>query len=221
MNLISRWTFVFALFLTSLPAFSANFTCRVVGVTDGDTLTCLTQEKRQIKVRLAQIDAPEKAQPFGQRSKQALSDLAFGKDVEMEEETTDRYGRMVATVFNSGEDINLSMVQSGMAWVYDQYAHDQAYFAAQDAARGERAGLWADANPVRPSEWRHGGRIETIAAAEADRPTKKQKSRFSCGGKRTCGQMSSCAEARFYLEQCGVHRLDRDRDGIPCESICL
>jgi endonuclease YncB( thermonuclease family) len=221
MKSISHLMFVFALYLTPLPAFSADIACKVVGVSDGDTLTCLTQEKRPIKVRLAQIDAPEKAQPFGQRSKQALSDLAFGKDVELEEETTDRYGRMVATVFKSGQDINLSMVQSGMAWVYDQYARDQAYFAAQDAARGARAGLWADANPIPPSDWRNGGRTEFIAAAETTKPTKKQKRKFSCDGKRTCGQMSSCAEARFYLEQCGVHRLDRDRDGIPCESICL
>lgn len=221
MNVISRWLFVFALFLTSLPAFSADLTCRVVGVSDGDTLTCLTQEKRQVKVRLAQIDAPEKAQPFGQRSKQALSDLVFSQQVMLERETTDRYGRMVAKVIKDGHDINLDMVRAGMAWVYDQYAHDQNYFAEQEAARTARAGLWADENPVRPSEWRNGGRTEFIAAAEAAKPAKKQKSGFSCEGKRTCGQMSSCAEARFYLTQCGVSRLDRDHDGIPCESICL
>jgi endonuclease YncB( thermonuclease family) len=217
---ISRGLFVFALLLTPLPAFSADLACKVVGVTDGDTLTCLTQEKRQIKVRLAQIDAPEKAQPFGQRAKQALSDLVFGKQVMLERETTDRYGRMVAKVIKDSQDINLDMVRAGMAWVYDQYAHDQHYFSVQEVARTARAGLWADENPVRPSEWRNGGRIETIAAAETAEPAKKQKSRFSCEGKSKCGQMSSCAEARFYLTQCGVSRLDRDHDGVPCESIC-
>lgn len=219
-KLIPRWMFVSALLLASLSAFSSDLPCKVVGVSDGDTLTCLTQEKRQIKVRLAQIDAPEKAQPFGQRAKQALSDLVFSQQVMLERETTDRYGRMVATVFKSGQDINLLMVQSGMAWVYDQYASDQAYFVAQDAARSARAGLWADANPIRPSDWRKGGRSESSAASETAKPTKKLESRFTCDGKSKCGQMSSCSEARFYLTECGVSRLDRDHDGIPCESIC-
>ncbi|WP_246167820.1 thermonuclease family protein [Propionivibrio limicola] len=196
--------------------------CRVVGVTDGDTLTCLTEEKQQIKVRLAQIDAPEKAQPFGQRSKQALSDLVFQKDVVLEKETTDKYGRMVAKVLKDGKDVNLEMVRQGMAWVYDQYAHDREYFAIQQVAKSSRAGLWSDVDPVRPSDWRHGGGSASLQKASAAAPAvlAKASGKFSCNGKSYCREMTSCEEAQFYLNSCGVSRLDRDRDGVACETLC-
>lgn len=197
--------------------------CRVVGVADGDTLTCLTADKRQIKTRLAQIDAPEKNQPFGQRAKQALSDWVYGKDVTLRPETTDRYGRTVATVLLVGQDVNLSMVKAGMAWVYTQYAHDPAYFAAETQARNRKAGLWSDPNPIRPSEWRHGGAGNSqvtppVAGASVD--PAKAKGSFTCQGKTSCRQMASCEEAYFYLRQCGLHRLDGDGDQVPCEAIC-
>lgn len=212
----------------SLPAIAEQINCRVVGISDGDTLTCLTAEKHQIKVRLAQIDAPEKDQAFGQKSRQSLADMTFGKDVVLHRETTDKYGRTVAKVVVAGQDANLQQVSSGMAWVYKEYAREPAYFTAEREARASRVGLWSDPNPVRPSDWRHGGRkagavtsaapADLIAAAQA----KKAKSggQYSCGGKTTCGEMNSCEEAYHYLQQCGVSRLDRDKDGIPCESIC-
>lgn len=123
--------FVVAL-LACANALAADVSCKVVGVTDGDTLTCLTSDKQQIKVRLAQIDAPEKSQPYGKESKRALSDLVFGREVTLEPETTDRYGRTVAQVVIGGKDVNLQMVSGGMAWVYDKYAHDHEYFDAQN-----------------------------------------------------------------------------------------
>lgn len=104
--------------LQTVLAKDSPVSCRVVAIADGDTLTCLTADKRQIKTRLAQIDAPEKNQPFGQRAKQALSDWVYGKDVTLQPETTDCYGRTVATVLRAGQDVNLSMVKTGMAWVY-------------------------------------------------------------------------------------------------------
>lgn len=194
--------------------------CRVVGVTDGDTLTCLSAENKQIKVRLAQIDAPESSQPFGKRSKQALSDQVFSQDVGLERETTDRYGRMVAKVIKDGKDVNLEMVRQGMAWVYDQYAHDKVYFSTQRTAQAEKLGLWADDNPVRPSEWRRNGGKAGGGNDAALVVAKKSSSGFTCSGKTTCREMTTCAEAEFYLRTCGVTRLDRDHDGIPCESIC-
>lgn len=133
---------------------AASVPCRVVGITDGDTLTCLVDGKVRLKVRLAQIDAPEKTQPFGQKSKQALSALVFGKDVVLDAHSKDRYGRTIATVFLRGADVNLEMVKSGMAWVYDQYAHDPGYFVAQHRAAEGRRGLWADSRGIKPSEWR-------------------------------------------------------------------
>lgn len=212
------------LILVAEPAL-AGVSCKVVGVSDGDTLTCLTAAKEQIKVRLAQIDAPEKAQPFGERSKQALSSLVFSEQVILEPETTDKYGRMVAKVMRDGQDVNLEMVRSGMAWVYDQYARDREYFAAHNAAKQSRAGLWSDPSPVRPSDWRRGHTggaaraPSTVVEPQMVKPV-AASSGFSCGAKRYCKEMSSCAEAQHYLNVCGLSRIDGDGDGVPCEAIC-
>jgi endonuclease YncB( thermonuclease family) len=209
---------VAAVFVVLAPVAQAvaqsSFECRVVGVTDGDTLTCLTREKRQVKVRLAQIDAPEKAQPFGERAKQALSGMVFGKEVTIIQRDIDRYGRTVGTVIASGKDVNLAMVESGMAWVYERYATDPAYFEAQDKARSRRIGLWADAHPVKPEEWRRS------AGGNGGAHVTHQGGLFTCGSKRTCSQMVSCEEAKFFLTVCGLRSLDRNGDGAPCESLC-
>lgn len=116
-----RLAFCLTLFLCAF-VFQAHagsvFEGRVVGVSDGDTITVLVGGHEQIKVRLAEIDAPEKAQPFGQRSKQALSDLVFGKTVRVEQQDTDRYGRVVGRVFVDGTDVNVEQIRQGMAWAY-------------------------------------------------------------------------------------------------------
>jgi endonuclease YncB( thermonuclease family) len=109
----------------------------------------------QVKVRLVEIDAPEKAQAFGERSKRMLSALVFGKEVEVKEQGRDRYGRTLGRVFVSGLNANAEMVRRGMAWVYDKYATDRTLCQLQDGARAAKVGLWADANPVPPWEWRH------------------------------------------------------------------
>lgn len=128
--------------------------CKVIGVTDGDTLIVLCADNEQVKVRLAEIDAPEKKQPFGARSKQALSDLCFGRQAEVIPQTTDRYGRTIARVRCDGRDASESQVRRGMAWVYDRYVIDRSFYALQDEARTAGLGLWADKNPTRPWEWR-------------------------------------------------------------------
>ncbi|MGU5717229.1 thermonuclease family protein [Aeromonas taiwanensis] len=128
--------------------------CLVVGVTDGDTIKAVCEGK-QVKIRLADIDAPEKSQPWGQRSKQALSELCFQKRAEIRPSTTDRYGRTVARVICEGTDANLAQVRSGMAWAYTKYLKDPAVAAEQTQAREARYGLWTDAEPVPPWEWRH------------------------------------------------------------------
>ena len=189
--------------------------CKVVGVSDGDTITCLTEQKEQLKIRLYQIDAPEGKQDFGQRSKKTLSDMVFGKQVKIESHGTDKYKRTLGTIFLDDMDVNLEMIKQGMAWVYIQYAKDKAYFDAEQQARNSGAGLWQQSNYIEPWEWRKGKRAPVNNVVE-----KAKKSQFSCGSKRYCKEMNSCAEAKFYLNECGVSRLDRDRDGIPCESIC-
>lgn len=138
-------------------------TGKVVSIADGDTLTILDANHQQHRIRFAQIDAPEiahgknkPAQPFGEKSKQSASDMAFGKVARAECPQTDRYGRNVCTIFVEGEDINLAQVRRGMAMVYRQYAHSPEYFKAEEEAKNSRRGLWADPNPIPPWNWRHG-----------------------------------------------------------------
>ena len=143
------------LFFTVLSACSSEKgNCRVVGISDGDTLTCLTKGNKQIKVRLAEIDAPEKKQAFGQKSKKALSDMVYLRDVRLSLKGQDRYQRTLAIVYYQDKNINLEMVKQGMAWAYKQYSHDPIYLQAQENAQAKRIGLWADNNPIEPSQWR-------------------------------------------------------------------
>ncbi len=93
---------------------------KVIGIADGDTMTVLV-DRKSVKLRLANIDAPEKAQAFGQKSKQSLSDLCWGKDAQYDAQTLDRYGRTVAVVRCAGVEVNRVQVERGMAWVYVQY----------------------------------------------------------------------------------------------------
>lgn len=127
---------------------------RVVAVLDGDTLTVLDGSRRQYRIRLHQIDAPEKSQDYGTRSKQSLAGLVFRREVAVEVVTTDRYHRIVGTVRCAGYDVNLEQVARGMAWVYRKYGQDPRYLDAEAAARRARVGLWAKSRPVPPWEFR-------------------------------------------------------------------
>lgn len=127
---------------------------RVVGVSDGDTITVLTNDRRSLRVRLAEIDAPESSQDFGQRSKQALSDLCFGKPAKVMLGTTDQYGRTLSRVACNGVDAQSHMVANGMAWVYERYAEDKSLYALQDQAKQERRGLWSHPSPIPPWQYR-------------------------------------------------------------------
>lgn len=141
----------------ALLGFSANalaYPAQVIGIGDGDTITVLV-DKTSIKVRIAEIDAPESKQAFGTRSKQSLSDLCYRVIAEVEEVSRDRYGRTVARVNCRGQDVATSQVRSGMAWVYDRYSRpDSPLYALQAEARAARRGLWADGAPIPPWEWR-------------------------------------------------------------------
>ncbi|SUA36320.1 nuclease [Neisseria zoodegmatis] len=205
--------------LYSGQALAQNISCTVVGIADGDTLTCLTASKQQIKVRLNQIDAPEKKQAFGNASKKKLSSLVFQKNVLLKTDGTDKYGRTIAEVFSDGQNVNKEMVRSGYAWAYRKYLKDSQYLQLEKQARAASLGLWSEPNPIYPSEFRHGERPKTVTSSVQPKQA-SPSGRFVCGGKRFCKQMTSCAEAKFYLNQCGVTRLDRDGDGRPCESIC-
>jgi endonuclease YncB( thermonuclease family) len=133
---------------------SGKIAGRVVSVADGDTITVLDETNSQIKVRLDAIDAPELGQPFGQASKRALSDLVFGRDVVVIRKTTDRYGRTVGHVLIDGRDVNLAMLEAGMAWHYKEYDRNKRLAEAENEARADRLGLWQDREPTSPWEWR-------------------------------------------------------------------
>jgi endonuclease YncB( thermonuclease family) len=127
----------------------------VVGISDGDTLTVLTPSRRQVKVRLHGVDAPEKRQAFGTQAREALAALAYGRDVNVAVEDTDHYGRTVATVTTGGANVNREQVRRGMAWWYKQYAPRDAQLRDLEAtAKAAQRGLWADASPTPPWQFR-------------------------------------------------------------------
>ena len=133
-----------------------KFTCKVVGVLDGDTIDCYGSGKK-VRVRLAEIDAPEKTQAYGQKAKQLLSSLTYGKTVTVTYNQQDRYGRIIGEVFTATDPItvNYRMVQNGLAWSYDRYNKDRAYITAAQKAKASRIGLWASKNPINPEDYRH------------------------------------------------------------------
>ncbi|NMG50039.1 nuclease [Azoarcus communis] len=157
-----RWAAAAVLIaLGSLQTSSAyELTGRIVSVADGDTVTLLDANLRQHKIRLSGIDAPEKRQPFGNRSRLQLGALVFGKQVTADCPKTDRYKRAVCRLEVDGIDANLAQLEAGMAWHYKAYAREQRapdrrrYAQAEERARDDRQGLWADRAPVAPWDFR-------------------------------------------------------------------
>lgn len=146
--------------LLATPTHAETLMGRVVGISDGDTLTLLDMANTQHKIRLAGMDSPEKGQPFGQACKQSLSDLAYDRVVAVESNKLDRYGRVIGKVLVNGLDVNLEQVRRGCGWHYKKYQNEQSlddrlsYSRAEDAARASRVGLWTDNDPVPPWDWR-------------------------------------------------------------------
>ncbi|CAM8668317.1 COG1525 Micrococcal nuclease (thermonuclease) homologs [Comamonadaceae bacterium] len=137
---------------------------RVIAVQDGDTVTLLDHVNVQHRIRLAGIDAPEKSQAFGQRSKQSLGELVFSREVTVNTGKTDVYGRQVGKVVLHGMDVNLEQVKRGLAWHYKAYVREQshedraAYASAEDDAKAANVGLWRDPLPTPPWDFRRRSR---------------------------------------------------------------
>lgn len=141
-------------------AWATTLTGRIVSIADGDTVTLLDANLQQHRIRLSGIDAPEKRQPFGNRSRLHLGALVFGKQVTADCPRTDRYKRALCKIEVDGVDANLAQVEAGMAWHYEDYAREQRapdrrrYAQAEDEARQSGRGLWGDRAPVAPWDFR-------------------------------------------------------------------
>lgn len=146
------------------PVFAQEVAGRVVGVHDGDTITLLTAEKRQVRIRLADIDAPELGQPFGQAAKRELSALCFNRSAKVQVRTVDLYGRTVGVVSCDGRDASREMVQHGMAWAYRTYLKRPELVPLEEAAKVAHAGLWAQP-AVAPWEYRRQAKAAAAASA--------------------------------------------------------
>lgn len=213
------------LLLLAGPAGAAT----VLSVGDGDTLRVSDGAKR-LTIRMACIDAPETAQrPYGAASRQRLQGLApVGSVVSLRPQTIDKYGRTVAEVFRGGQNTNLAMVSSGQAFAYRKYlsaCNQSAYLGAEAAAQRQRIGVWAVPGGIqRPWDWRKGTRppatstAAPFSPAAGSAPLVVAPAGGSSDRKFYCRQIGSFARAQELLRQ-GHTYLDRDGDGVACESL--
>ena len=203
----------FFIYAGAAVSYEEIYSAKAVAVLDGDTILLLREYNLPFKVRLANIDAPEKAQEYGLASRQSLVELVLRKQVQVRTRAVDSYGRVVAVISLAGRNINQEQVARGMAWA-DARSQDKDMLAAQAKAQQEKRGLWAQVNPLHPRVWRNSHNSHTV------RPQPQAQS-YVCGSKHYCRQMDSCAEAKFYWVNCSVKSLDGDGDGLPCERLCL
>jgi endonuclease YncB( thermonuclease family) len=179
-SFIKRHFLFAALVAFTAAANAAEFSGRVVGVADGDTVTVLDGANEQHRIRLAGIDAPEKRQPYGEHAKQHLSNLVYGKNVLVVWDKRDRYGRIVGRVLapecdrsscRYAIDAGLEQLKAGLAWHYKQYEKEQPvdervrYSTSERDARARREGLWRDNDALPPWQFRH----PTSSSAQTDR----------------------------------------------------
>ena len=218
MNILRSLIYL-ALLGTSSATHGAEFTAKVIAALDGDTVM-VQRKSGLVKIRLNEIDAPEKAQTFGETSKRSLSEMVLGKQVKISSQAMDQYGRMVAHLDLNGMDVNAEQIRRGMAWEYSHFHGNKALVALQEEAKQVPRGLWALSDPMPPWEWRKlhpnvDGKPPVASAAitgNANLP--------GCGSKKRCSEMTSCEEARHYLTQCGIKTLDGNGDGVPCDNLC-
>ncbi len=213
-----RTLILFLLLLLNGAAYCQEFTAKVIAVLDGDTVL-IKRAKGLVKIRMVGIDAPEKAQPFGETSKRSLFDLVMGKQVTIKSQAIDKYGRMVAAINVDNLDVNAEQIRRGMAWAN---VRNKALLVLQEEAKQVPRGLWALNNPTPPWDWRKQhpsvAPVADVLPPVATKPTASFEP--NCGAKKHCSEMTSCEEAKFYLVTCGGKTLDGDADGVPCENLC-
>ncbi len=143
---------IFLLLTTILVA--ETIKCKVISVTDGDTIKILDEKNKVYKIRLNDIDAPEKKQAFGNKSKENLSKYIAGENVRVEYYKLDRYKRILGTVYFKDKDINKQQIIDGYAWVYKKYSKNNEYINQERISKNHKRGLWKDEKPIEPWEYR-------------------------------------------------------------------
>jgi len=192
-----------------IPKVIATFTAQVIGISDGDTITVLTKDKEQIKIRLDGIDAPEKTQAYGQKSKEALGNLVFGKKVIIKKTGVDRYGRTLAFVYVGDRHINDKLVADGWAWHYKYYNCEERIAKLESKARAEKKGLWTVEGAIPPWDYRK------------HKEKEEQKEVQQVGGKfwlNTSTSVRHNSSCRWY-NNTKNGKFCNPNDGRPC-SIC-
>lgn len=220
---MKRAAVLFLVWMWANVALADEFDAKVIAVMDGDTIMVL-HDGAKIKIRMANIDAPEKNQAFGMQSRQSLLEMVQKKLVHINSQAVDQYGRVVGLVSVDGRSVNEEQVKRGMAWEYSHFHSNRSYVALQSEAQQARRGLWGQSSPLAPWQWR-----KAHPAVKAPHAQNKPASVHAdsgtvyagaCGHKKHCAQMNSCDEANYYLMHCGLKSLDRNKNGMPCEELC-
>jgi micrococcal nuclease len=148
--------FLFCFFISIISFSQTILKAKVVGIKDGDTVVVLDSLNNQITLRLAEVDTPEKSQPFGTKAKQFTSDQIYLKNIKYVVTDTDRYGRSIARIYYDEDNKYLSaeIIKAGMGWHYKKYSTSKELALFEDNAKKNKIGLWIDNNPIEPSEWR-------------------------------------------------------------------
>lgn len=220
--------------LAAAPAFAAPLQGKVTKVFDGDSL--LFQPAgggKPIEVRLKDIDAPEICQPGGPEAREYLQDFVKDKPVTLDTGPADTYGRMLGLLTVETMNVNQRMVAEGHAWSIRTKWNQGPFVAQEKMATALKRGLHGSPGAVQPAEWRRskgpcgaGGASAPAAGVPEAKPARSvappvaaaDKTTFRCDGRTYCSQMTSCAEARFFLAHCPGVKMDGNRDGEPCEQ---
>lgn len=154
-----KWSFILIVILLichTNSVLAQKFQVKVVKISDGDTFTSINRDNLQLKFRVWGIDAPEKKQAFGTKSKEYLSSLIFGKTITVDVQKQDGWGRYIAYVYTPDDrDVSLEMINSGMAWQFIEYDNSEEYKKAEQQARKNKKGLWSDPHHIAPWEFRN------------------------------------------------------------------
>lgn len=143
-----------ALIFFIIPILAIAQLGKVVGIKDGDTIVLLIDGNKQLVIRVADIDCPERSQAYGQKARKFTSDAIFGKIVKYDVKKKDRYGRSIAFLFYEGKNLSHELLKAGLAWHYSYYSDDRYMAQLEAQARKEKKGLWADSHPINPYEYR-------------------------------------------------------------------